>query len=132
MNATTEERLAQRVRRDDETGCWEWLGAHKRGGYGHMSVDGSMRLVHRLAWEVVMGPLEPGMEIDHLCRNRTCLNPAHLEPVTKEENVRWGSTEYEPENKVNRGAVNKAYLKFYEKVRDHAKDNIDRDDYEEE
>jgi hypothetical protein len=82
-----------------------------------MSVEGRMRLVHRLAWEIVVGPIEPGLEIDHLCRNRVCLNPAHLEPVTKEENVRRGSQEFDPDNKVNREVVNEAYLKFYEKVR---------------
>ena len=117
MNKTVEERLAERAERDLNTGCWEWQGATKRGGYGHMSVDGSMRLVHRLAWEVVMGSIEDEMEIDHLCRNRTCLNPAHLEPVTKAENVRRGSTDYEPGEKVNKEAVNQDYLKFYEKVR---------------
>jgi hypothetical protein len=123
MKMTVEERLAARAERDLNTGCWEWQGATKRGGYGHMSVDSRMQLVHRLAWEVVMGPIEDGLEIDHLCRNRLCLNPAHLEPVSKAENVRRGSTEYEPGEKVNREAVTQDYLKFYEKVRMlHAED----------
>jgi hypothetical protein len=122
MDKTVDGRLAARTIRDDQSGCWEWQGATKRGGYGHMSVDGRMQLVHRLAWEVVAGPIEPGLEIDHLCRNRQCLNPAHLEPVTKEENVRRGSTKYEPDNKVNREAVNVQYLQFYEKVRTYVHD----------
>ena len=120
---TVEERLAERTHRVDDTGCWEWQGATKRGGYGHMSVQGKMQLVHRLAWKVVMGDIEPGMEIDHLCRNRACLNPAHLEPVTKEENVRRGSQEYEPDDKVNKEAVNRLYIKFYEKVRTYEYEN---------
>jgi len=128
MSKTVEERLAERAERDLNTGCWEWQGATKRGGYGHMSVDGRMQLVHRLAWVVVMGELGSDLEIDHLCRNRACLNPAHLEPVSKAENVRRGSTEYEPDEKVNKEAVNQQYLKFYEKVRTrHADGNSEEE-----
>jgi hypothetical protein len=110
-------RLAAKTERDLDTGCWWWKGARKRGGYGHMSVDDHMKLVHRLAWELTVGPIPDGHEIDHLCKNRSCLNPAHLEPVTKEENVRRGKGNYAPESKTNPSAVNRVYLWFYEKVR---------------
>lgn len=70
------------------TACIEWRGTRTPGGYGQMSVDNRHQYVHRLAWELTHGPIPSGLQIDHLCRNRACLNPDHLEPVTGEENTR--------------------------------------------
>ena len=72
-------------------GCWLWTGA-TRGtlGYGTRSLHGRMVLVHRAAYEVLIGPVPKGLELDHLCRQPRCLNPAHLEPVTRRENSRRG------------------------------------------
>lgn len=75
----------------DRTGsCWVWLGSTTRFGYGQVYVDGKMRLAHRVAYELDQGPIPVGKELDHLCRNRQCIKPAHLEPVSAIENMRRG------------------------------------------
>jgi hypothetical protein len=66
--------------------CWEWTGSDNGNGYGRPRVDGKNQLVHRYAYTVLVGPIPPGLQIDHLCRNRRCCNPDHLEPVTNLEN----------------------------------------------
>lgn len=74
---------------DDE--CWNWKGGKKRDGYGNFSDDTHRTLLaHRFAYEMIIGPIPDGLQLDHLCRNRSCVNPAHLEPVTNRENVLRG------------------------------------------
>lgn len=73
--------------------CWPWTNSVNSGGYGQIQSNGrgSKRVTaHRVVFETIVGPIGAGLEIDHLCRNRRCCNPAHLEPVTAAENVRRG------------------------------------------
>ena len=74
---------------DPQTGCWEWTGA-MRGGYGVLHQGGASVAAHRVIYERYRGSISPGLDIDHLCRNPSCVNPDHLEPVTRAENVRRG------------------------------------------
>ncbi|MGV7251879.1 HNH endonuclease signature motif containing protein [Mycobacterium kansasii] len=67
--------------------CWFWQGAVQSKGYGSVGHQGRVWSTHRLAYELLIGPIPDGLQIDHLCRNRRCCNPAHLEPVTGRVNV---------------------------------------------
>ena len=67
--------------------CWLWLAGKGSHGYGQMPNQG---LAHRIAYEDKRGPIPDGLVIDHLCQNRLCCNPAHMEPVTRAENSRRG------------------------------------------
>src|SRR5262245_9652961 len=73
------------------TGCWEWLAAINRGGYGYLWLDGRHQLAHRVFYEAHYGPVPDRLEVDHLCENTRCVNPDHLEAVTGEENNRRGN-----------------------------------------
>lgn len=72
----------------DPLDCWQWTGATNSGGYGKFSSSGSPGYAHRWAWAHFNGPIPDGLVIDHLCRNRSCVNPWHMEPVTQKVNVR--------------------------------------------
>lgn len=86
-------RFWAKVNKDAPNGCWEWTGA-LTGGYGYfgrMTPDGPHNFnSHRAAYESLRGPVPDGLVLDHLCRNRRCVNPDHLEPVTHKTNILRG------------------------------------------
>ena len=92
-----EARFWQRVEKTD--GCWNWKGFLRPDGYGIISIRHFTRhhilvRVHRVSYELIKGRIPEGMILDHLCRNRLCVNPDHLEPVTNKENLLRGETVY--------------------------------------
>lgn len=85
-------RLMRNVVMITESGCWIFLGVLDRNGYGQITNDNyERRQAHRVSYEVHIGPIPEGLDLDHLCRVRSCVNPKHLEPVTFEENLRRGA-----------------------------------------
>jgi hypothetical protein len=92
-----QERFESKVLRSRPSGCWLWAGAHFQAtGYAIFNVpspsDGRWRpaTAHRVAYQLYVGPIPNGLHLDHLCRNRGCVNPAHLEPVTQQTNILRG------------------------------------------
>lgn len=71
-------------------GCWIWTGGKGSGGYGKAWLEGRTIGAHRAMYLTIKGPIADGLTLDHLCRNRLCVNPDHLEPVTIGENTRRG------------------------------------------
>jgi hypothetical protein len=89
------ERLAEQWT-ESPTGCWLWTGTTGRDGYGKIGVkraDGTWRSLraHRVSYEIHVGPIPDGLHLDHLCRNRRCVRPDHLEPVTNRVNSLRGA-----------------------------------------
>lgn len=141
-----EERLLSKVIPEPNSGCWLWVGAINSGGYGHITVANKTASAHRVSYRAFKCDVPDGMDLDHLCRIRCCVNPDHLEPVTRSINCRRGLTsqagaakqrakthcprghEYTPDNTYThsgqrkcktcrRAAVNRCAAKNREKMR---------------
>lgn len=87
------ERFLEKVRIPVAGGCWLWIGAQNGRGYGVFGIGGGSRSIakaHRWAYEKWVCKIPAGLQIDHLCRQRSCVNPKHLETVTQQENIRRG------------------------------------------
>jgi hypothetical protein len=91
---TIDERVARWYKRSvviAENGCHVWTGATTRNGYGQVRLTRDQpRMAHRAIYEATRGAIPASRDLDHLCRNRACVNPAHLEPVSRSENLRRG------------------------------------------
>ena len=107
MQPTGPERVKRRNRRPktlaqrfcekveiQQNGCWLWTGARTardKRAYGCIGVEYKQQPAHRVSYEMFVGPIPEGLDLDHLCRTRLCVNPDHLEPVTRRENLRRGT-----------------------------------------
>jgi len=124
MKKSPLERFTEKVETQPD-GCWAWTAAHNEGGYGRFGANGKVYAAHRWSYEYHVAPIPEGLDLDHTCHtddkecpggvecvHRRCVNPAHLEPVTRKENINRGRTgawkaaithcpqghEYTPEN----------------------------------
>ena len=87
--------------RPDLGPCWLWTGGQNGVGYGMFWCGGRKVLAHRFAYELLVGPIPPGLQIDHLCRVRCCVRHGHLEPVTHQENALRGDAGLNHRSKTN-------------------------------
>lgn len=85
--AAPREQLWRLVSPEPNTGCWLWTGTTNALGYGRVTMAGQSMAAHRASFVAFRGPIPAGLELDHLCRNPSCVNPAHLEPVTHRTNI---------------------------------------------
>jgi hypothetical protein len=77
---------------DKTESCWVWTASKDTKGYGKLTLRQRTYRAHRVAYEYLVGPISDGLQLDHLCRNRRCVRPDHLEPVTSRENLLRGDT----------------------------------------
>ena len=73
-----------------DDGCWTIPGKSNNAGYTQVAYNSKWHLAHRIAYQILVGPIPEGLDLDHLCRNRACVRPDHLEPVTRSENIQRG------------------------------------------
>lgn len=90
-----------------ETGCWDWIASKNQDGYGQFKLNSKMLKAHRVSYHNFKGPIPEGLQLDHLCSNRSCINPDHLEPVTQAVNNRRGDLA-----KLTQAQVDEIRLKY--------------------
>lgn len=95
------ERLAGKYKVNDKTGCWEWVAAIGRDGYGAINFEGRVWKAHRLSYEVFRGPIPKDLHMCHKCDNKKCINPDHLFPGTRFDNM---------QDCVKKGRLNPGYV----------------------
>ena len=110
MKVTKLEQFLASVPSRDPGECWVWIGAFNQDGYGRIDarIDARRKNLraHRVVFEALVGPIPPGLTIDHLCRNRPCCNPDHLEPVPRGENTMRSPIGFAPLNAAKTHCVN--------------------------
>ncbi len=122
---------------ENPNGCWIWTAYRNQDGYGKFELDNDIVYAHRIAYQLFVGPIPSNLELDHLCRNPACVNPAHLELVLHIENVRRGDNwskgwerdvthcpqghEYSSDNLIKQGLSNKRKCKTCHRDRARAK-----------
>jgi hypothetical protein len=82
--------IEDKINKSGPNGCWLWTGAINKYGYGHFKLDSKTYRAHRIVYQYLIGEIPKGLEPDHLCRVRSCVNPAHLELVTHKVNIQRG------------------------------------------
>ncbi|MGI9297058.1 MAG: HNH endonuclease signature motif containing protein [Gammaproteobacteria bacterium] len=96
MNDLFDSRLPDRfwdkISPEPNSGCWLWLGYTQPNGYGQYRLPGKTQMAHRAAFRILVGEVPTGLDLDHLCRVRCCVNPNHLEPVTRSVNLKRGKS----------------------------------------
>lgn len=95
----TVDRFLRHVSPEPNSGCWLWLGGLRGGGYGQFNPSkGVGKTAHRWMYEFEKGPVPKGLDLDHKCRVRSCVNPDHLEPVTRSVNCKRGLSGHHRKN----------------------------------
>ena len=92
VRETLRDCIDRKISPEPNSGCWLWTGAVGSHGYGQVgkTPEFNTTVVHKILYEEKFGPVPDGLELDHLCRVRCCVNPDHLEPVTRRENIMRG------------------------------------------
>jgi DNA-binding XRE family transcriptional regulator len=111
-------RFRGKYRKHKETMCWEWIGyIHNKTGYGKITLDGRSYLSHRVGYTIHKGPIPDGFVVDHLCRNRKCCNPEHLEAIPGRENVLRGLSAPSEQSGDRRRVLHAAQVRELKKAR---------------
>ncbi len=105
------ERIEAKIYREPNSGGWLWGGAVGDTGYGSVWSGERTMKAHRYVYETLRGPVPHGLDLDHLCRVRSCVNPAHLEPVTRGENLRRSPTKGAQRGNLRNGAPKSQHLR---------------------